>query len=165
MPRALPTGGDIPKLVETVWKPHATVAAICERNGKYLLVRENAAGQVVYNQPAGHLDPGETLIEAVIRETMEETCYAFTPRSLQGIYRYRPDPKADKTYLRFLFRGDVGDRIEGELDRDIIAAEWLSYEEVVSCRAQHRSPMVMQSIDDSRDRPGYPLDVISQVFA
>lgn len=165
MPRALPTGGDIPKLVETVWKPNTTVAAICERDGKYLLVREYAAGRVVYNQPAGHLDPGETLVEAVIRETMEETRYPFTPRSLQGIYRYRPDAKADKTYLRFLFRGEVGDRIEGELDQDIIAAEWLSYEQVVSCRAQHRSPMVMQCIDDFRNRPGYPLDVISQEFA
>ena len=165
MPRALPTGGDIPKLVETVWKPHTTVAAICELDGKYLLVRENAAGRVVYNQPAGHLDPGETLVEAVIRETMEETRYPFTPRSLQGIYRYRPHPQSDKTYLRFLFRGDVGDRIEGELDQDIIAAEWLSYEQVISCRAQHRSPMVMQCIDDFRNGPGYPLDVISQVFA
>ena len=165
MPRALPTGGETPKLAETIWKPHATVASICERDGKYLLVKEKAAGRVVYNQPAGHLDPGETLIEAVIRETMEETRYPFTPRSLQGIYRYRPDPKANKTYLRFLFRGDVGDRIDGELDRGIIAAEWLSYEEVLSCSAQHRSPMVLQCIDDFRNGTGYPLDVISQEFA
>ena len=165
MPRVLPTGGELPELAEAVWKPHTTVASICERDGKFLLVKENAAGQVVYNQPAGHLDPGETLLEAVIRETMEETRYRFTPRALQGIYRYRPDPDADKTYLRFLFRGDVGDRIDGELDQDIIAAEWMSYEEVLSCRAQHRSPMVMHCIDDFRSGSGYPLDVISQVFA
>jgi 8-oxo-dGTP pyrophosphatase MutT (NUDIX family) len=113
-------------LDETVWKPHTTVAAICERDGRYLLVRENAKGRIVYNQPAGHLDPGESLIEAVIRETLEETCYPFTPRSLQGVYRYRPDPAAKKTYLRFLFRGDVGEPIAGDLDQGNIAADWLS---------------------------------------
>ena len=150
---------------EIVWKPHATVASICERDGKFLLVKENADGRIVYNQPAGHLDPGESLIEAVIRETLEETCYPFTPRSLQGVYRFCPDPKTDKTYLRFLFRGDVGERVEGQLDRGIIGVEWLSYDEVVACREQHRSPMVLQCIEDFRNGPGYPLDIISKVFA
>jgi len=165
MPRVLSIGGEIRKLDNTVWKPHTTVASICERDGSYLLVKEKANSRIVYNQPAGHLDPGESLIEAVIRETLEETRYPFTPRALQGIYRYRPDPKAAKTYLRFLFRGDVGDRIEGELDQGIIAAEWLTYDEVLSCQAHHRSPMVLQCIDDSRNSPGHPLDIISEVFA
>ncbi len=150
---------------EIVWKPHTTVASICERDGKYLLVKENADGRIVYNQPAGHLDSGETLVEAVIRETLEETCYQFTPQSLQGVYRFRPNPMKDKTYLRFLFRGDVGERVEGELDQGIIAAEWLSYEDVLACSAQHRSPMVLQCIEDFRNGPGYPLDVISKVFS
>lgn len=165
MPRVSHTGGETHKLDKKVWKPHTTVASVCERDGKYLLVKENANGRIVYNQPAGHLDPGETLVEAVIRETLEETRYPFTPLFLQGVYRFRPNPAKDKTYLRFLFRGDVGERVEGELDQGIIAAEWLSYDEILTCRAQHRSPMVLQCIEDFRERPGYPLDIISKVFA
>ncbi len=150
---------------ESVWKPRATVAAICERDGKFLLVRESVNGDIVYNQPAGHLDPDETLMQAVVRETLEETRYRFKPTALQGIYRFKPNPDANKTYIRFLFRGEVGERIEGPLDQGIIAAEWLSYEEVCACRDQHRSPMVLQCIDDFCNGPGYPLDVISQDFA
>ena len=165
MPRDSRTGGELPKMVDAVWKPHTTVASLCERDGKYLLVKETANGRIVYNQPAGHLDTGESLIEAVIRETLEETRYSFTPQALQAVYRYCPDPESDKTYLRFLFRGDVGERLEGKLDQGIIAAEWLSYDEVLACRAQHRSPIVLQGIDDFRSGPGYPLDVISQEFA
>ena len=150
---------------ETVWKPHATVAAICERDGSYLLVRETVDGNEVYNQPAGHLEPGETLLEAVIRETLEETRYAFQPLALQGIYRFRPATDSAMTFLRFLFRGEVGERLAGELDPDIIAAEWLSYDQVVACRDRHRSPMVLQCIDDYRRSPGFSLDVISEEFA
>ena len=152
-------------MAETVWKPRTTVAAICQRDGRFLLVRESVNGDIVYNQPAGHLDPDETLLQAVVRETLEETRYRFEPRALQGIYRFKPDPAADKTYIRFLFRGEVGERLEGPLDDGIIAAEWLSYEQVYACRAQHRSPMVLQCIDDFLEGPGYPLDVISQDFA
>ncbi len=150
---------------ENIWKPHTTVAAICARDDKYLLVRENVDDRVVYNQPAGHLEPGETLLEAVVRETLEETRYCFEPQALLGVYRYSPAGEVEPTFLRFLFRGEVGERLEGELDQGIIAAEWFSYEEVEACRGQHRSPMVMQCIDDFLNCPGYPLDVISQVFA
>jgi 8-oxo-dGTP pyrophosphatase MutT (NUDIX family) len=151
-------------VVEAVWKPHATVASICELDGRYLLVREEVDGCIVYNQPAGHLEPGESLIDAVIRETLEETRYPFKPLALQGVYRFQPRVGSDTTYLRFGFRGEVGARLAGELDQGIIAAEWLSYDEVVASRAQHRSPMVLQCIDDYRDGPGYPLDVISRAF-
>jgi 8-oxo-dGTP pyrophosphatase MutT (NUDIX family) len=150
---------------EVSWKPHTTVAAVCELDGRYLLVKESVDDRIVYNQPAGHLEPGETLLEAVAREMLEETRYRFTPRALQGVYRYCPGADDGVTFVRFLFRGDLGERLEGELDRGIIAAEWLSYEEVQACCAQHRSPMVMQCIDDFRNGPGYPLDVISQEFA
>ena len=165
MPRVSPTGGEARIVTEAVWKPHATVAALCERDGKFLLVREKADGLVVYNQPAGHLDPGESLLDAVVRETLEETRYAFEPQALLGIYRYRPHLERSDTYLRFLFRGEVGERLDGPLDDDIIAAEWLSYEQVLDCREQHRSPMVMRGIDDFRQHPGYPLDIISAEFA
>ena len=152
-------------MAESVWKPRTTVAAICEREGRFLLVREKVNGDMVYNQPAGHLDPNESLLQAVIRETLEETRYHFVPTALQGIYRYQPDPGSNKTYLRFLFRGEVGEKTDGPLDDGIIAAEWLSYDEVRACRDRHRSPMVMQCIEDFRNGPGYPLSVISQEFA
>ncbi len=152
-------------MTEAIWKPHTTVASICERDGKFLLVKENADGRVVYNQPAGHLDPGETLVNAVIRETLEETRYPFEPRALQGVYRYSPIPSEQRAYIRFLFRGEVGKRIDGELDAGIIAAEWLSYDEVLACREQHRSPMVLQGIVDFLEGHGYPLGVISREFA
>lgn len=152
-------------MVETIWKPHTTVAALCERDGKFLLVKENVDGRIVYNQPAGHLETGETLLQAVVRETLEETRYEFIPQALQGIYRFKPDQSSAKTYLRFLFRGEAGDLVDGALDQGIIAAEWLTYTQVLSCREQHRSPMVMQCIEDFRQRPAYPLDIISQEFA
>lgn len=152
-------------MAEAVWKPRATVAALCERDGRYLLVREKVSGEIVYNQPAGHLDPGESLLDAVVRETLEETRYAFEPQTLLGIYRYLPHAEPGETYLRFLFRGEVRERLDGPLDDEIIAAEWLSYEQVLDCRARHRSPLVMRGIDDSRRRPGCPLDVISAEFA
>jgi 8-oxo-dGTP pyrophosphatase MutT (NUDIX family) len=153
------------RVAETIWKPNTTVAAVCERDGRYLLVRERIGRREVYNQPAGHLEAGETLLQAVVRETLEETRYPFTPTALQGVYRYRPSQNKDMTYLRFLFRGEVGERLEGDLDQGIIAAEWLSYDEIVACRAQHRSPMVLQCIDDYRRGPGFSLDVISEDFA
>jgi 8-oxo-dGTP pyrophosphatase MutT (NUDIX family) len=165
MPRAWPIGGATGKMAETVWKPHTTVAALCECDDKFLLVKELVDDCIVYNQPAGHLESGETLLEAVVRETLEETRYQFIPQALQGIYRYKPNETSVKTYLRFLFRGVVGDLVEGELDQGIIAAEWMSYAQVLSCREQHRSPMVLQCIEDFRQRPAYPLDVISQEFA
>ena len=150
---------------ETPWKPHATVAALCERDGKYLLVRERVGDRVVLNQPAGHIEPGESIVEAVIRETLEETRYRFTARALQGIYRFQPSPDSAMTYLRFAIRGDVDERLEGDLDTGIISAEWLDYEEILECRTEHRSPMVLQCVEDHRRHPGYPLDVLSREFA
>ena len=100
----------------------------------------------------------------MIRETLEETRHTFEPTALQGIYRYRPDPGSDRTYLRFAFRGTAGTAVEGELDAEIVAAEWMSYDEISACRDRHRSPMVMQCIDDYRRGPGYPLDVLSRDF-
>ena len=152
-------------MAEEIWKPHTTVAALCQRDGKYLMVKEMVDQKIVYNQPAGHLEPGESLLEAIVRETLEETRYRFTPVSLQGVYRFTPVEAPHRTYLRFLFRGDVGEQLEGALDQGIIAAEWLSYEEVLACGDRHRTPMVLQCIEDARNGPGFPLQVISQDFA
>ena len=151
-------------MTESVWKPHTTVAALCERDGRYLLVRERVGGEIVFNQPAGHLEPDESLLDAVVRETLEETRYPFIPQALQGIYRFNPPQNPGQTFLRFLFRGEVGEALAGELDDGIIAAEWMTYDEVRACRAQHRTPMVLRCIDDARSRPGYPLEIISDEF-
>lgn len=140
------------------------MAAVCERDGKFLLVREKVGNQIVVNQPAGHLEPGEGLIDAVIRETLEETRYPFNPTALQGIYRYTTQESPQNTYIRFLFRGTVGARIEGDLDCGIISAEWMSYQQVLNCRDQHRTPMVVQCIEDFGAGPGYPLEIISRIF-
>ena len=165
MPRAWRTGGDGVELTEEIWKPRVTVAAHCEQDGKYLLVEEAVDGRVVYNQPAGHLEPGETLLDAVARETLEETRYRFVPTALVGVYRYTPARTSDTTYLRFLFRGDAVESVAGDLDPDIIAAKWMDYDEILACRGQHRTAMVLQCINDARDGTGYPLQVISEEFA
>ena len=128
------TGANGKSMPEQPWKPHATVAAaICERDGKYLLVREQVDGQNRFNQPAGHIEPGESVLQAVVRETLEETRYAFrSRRPCSGIYRFQPAAEDEcTTYLRFrLFRGEVGERLEDDaLDQGIIAAEWLNYDE------------------------------------
>ena len=150
---------------DSIWKPHTTVAAIAERDGKFLLVKEKVNGGILFNQPAGHLDPGESLIDAVIRETLEETQYEFTPEKLQGIYRLVVNEDFDTTYIRFLFRGKIGSNLNGKLDDGIISAEWMSYDEIESCREHHRSPLVMQCIDDYLNNEPYPLDILSQLYA
>lgn len=152
-------------MAEKIWKPHVTVAAVIEQKGKFLLVRERVENRIVLNQPAGHLDQGEGLIDAVVRETMEETQYAFTPTGLLGIYRTIPEETPDITYLRFSFCGRISKQFNGELDRDIIAAEWLSLDEIKSSLSQHRSPLVMQCIEDYLSKPPCSIDVISQLYA
>lgn len=163
MPRAWSTGTSI-VMADDVWKPHVTVAAICERDGRFLLVREKIQGIEVLNQPAGHLDPGETLEQAVIRETLEETSYPFVPRQLSGIYRFLPNQNSDETHLRFAFSGDTGRCLNQPLDKDIVCAEWMTLEQIKACQAHHRSPMVLQCILDYLHEPSYPLQVFSTAF-
>lgn len=165
MHRVWRTGGSANKVNEVTWKPQVTVAAHCERDGRYLLVRELIDGREVYNQPAGHLDPGESLIEAAIRETLEETRYHFSPTAVVGIYRYPLPQSGDTTFLRFLFRGEVSGPDGGALDQDIIAAEWLTYDAVLACRDWHRTPMVLQCIEDARAGRAFPLETFSREFA
>jgi len=144
-----------------IWKPHTTVAAIVETDGKFLLVKERVKGEIVFNQPAGHLNPGETLVEAVIRETLEETQYEFTPTELQGIYCFVQDKNPDSTYIRYLFRGKIGNELGGKLDDGIISVEWMNYDELVSCHQHHRSPVVLQCVEDYLHKRPYSLDLIN----
>lgn len=146
-----------------IWKPHVTVAAICEQENRFLLVKECVNGQIVFNQPAGHLDPNETLEQAVIRETMEETAYTFLPSSLVGVYRYQPE-HTHATYLRFAYAGKTAEKHDRPLDKDIIEARWMSLDEIRQNRAMHRSPMVLQCILDYLHKPSYPLQVFSSEF-
>jgi len=143
-----------------IWKPHATVAAIIHRDGKYLMVEEDSDGAIVFNQPAGHLDPDESLLDAVIRETREETAWGFTPEAITGIYRWK-QPKFDRTFLRFAFCGEAHDhRPELPLDDGILRAVWLSRDELLARQSQLRSPMVLRCIDDFERGNRYPLEML-----
>jgi 8-oxo-dGTP pyrophosphatase MutT (NUDIX family) len=146
------------------WRPSVTVAGVIERDGKFLLVEEVANGRRVLNQPAGHLDPGESLAEAVAREVLEETAHRFRPTGLVGIYRWRYD-KEDVTFLRFAFRGEVEGVEQGRaLDREILAAVWLTPAELAARRAEHRSPLVQQCVEDYLAGRSFPLDVLSKAY-
>ncbi len=148
----------------SAWKPHVTVAAICQQDDKFLMVREVVNGREVLNQPAGHLDPGESLEQAVIRETLEETAYDFTPRQLCGIYRSIPSQGEEQSIIRFCFSGDVGDHHDCELDTGIIAAEWLTLQQLQQTKEQHRSELVLQTVLDYLHKPAYPLDIFVAPF-
>src|SRR5688572_4626319 len=112
------------------FNPEVTVAAIVERDSRFLLVEERIAGRLVLNQPAGHLEDRETLLDAVVRETREETAWRFTPAALVGTYLWR-SPETERTFLRFAFCGSVEDFREGQpLDAGIVRAVWLSHEQI-----------------------------------
>jgi ADP-ribose pyrophosphatase YjhB (NUDIX family) len=146
-----------------VWRPNVTVAAVVEREGSFLLVEEQADGLLALNQPAGHLDEGESLIDAVKRETLEETGWHFVPQALLGVYRW-PHPGKGITYLRFAFIGRV-DRQEPNavLDDGIVRALWLTPEAVRREQRRHRSPQVQRCIDDYLAGLRYPLDLIKDL--
>lgn len=142
------------------WKPHVTVAALIHQHNKFLLVEEIVDGQRVYNQPAGHLEPGETLEMAVIRETREETAWQFEPEYLTGIYQW-DHPDKNKSFLRFCFAGQCLLHDENQtLDPDIEATAWLNLDEI-NQQSQHlRSPLVLRSIHDFLNGNRYPLDLL-----
>ena len=147
-----------------VWKPSVTVAAVIERGGKFLLIQERISGALVLNQPAGHLDPGESLAAACKREAMEETAHHFEPTSLVGIYRWR-DPRKDFTFLRFAFRGNVGAAENRPLDKEIVGVQWLTPQEIRQRHAEHRSPLVQKCVDDFLAGRSFPLEVLSPEFS
>ena len=147
-----------------VWKPSVTVAAVIERDGRFLLIQERIRDQLVLNQAAGHLDPGESLAAACRREAMEETAHHFEPTALVGIYRWR-DPRKDFTFLRFAFRGKVGGAENRPLDKEIVGVHWLTPQEIRARRAEHRSPLVQQCVDDFLAGNSYPLEVFSREFS
>ena len=144
-----------------VWKPHVTVAAVLERDGKFLMVEEETAQGIRYNQPAGHLEAHESLIEATIRETLEESAYHFVPTQLIGIYRWHA-PESDTTYIRFAYTGEItGHEAGRELDKGILRAVWLTPDEIRASVARHRSPLILRCMEDYLAGRRYPLELVT----
>ena len=146
-----------------LWRPSVTVAAVIERDRKFLLVEELQDGRRVLNQPAGHLDPDETLIAACAREVLEETAHRFEPAGLVGIYRWYYKP-ADVTFLRFCFSGRVLGVENTPLDKEIVALHWLTPAQLQERRPMHRSPLVQQCVDDYLAGRNFPLTVLSGTY-
>lgn len=135
------------------WSPSVTVAAVIRRNDRYLMVEERPDGTAVINQPAGHVEFGESPADAVVREVLEETGRNFKPDGLVGIYQWTV-PDSQRTYLRFCFRGQVGEPIAGQaLDPAILATHWLTRDEIMRGPRPVRSPLVLRGIDDAGDAP------------
>jgi ADP-ribose pyrophosphatase YjhB (NUDIX family) len=142
------------------WKPSVTVAAVMQHAGKFCLVEEEMDGKLVYNQPAGHWEPGETLADACAREALEETAHRFRPTHVLGVYRWHLAAQ-DVTFLRFAFLGEAADAEPGRaLDREIRRVLWLAPEEIRALSSRHRSPLVMACIDDALAGRRYPLELL-----
>ena len=144
-----------------IWKPNVTVAAVIERDEKFLLVEEHTSQGLLFNQPAGHLEANESLIAAVARETMEESAYTFEPEHLVGIYRWH-SPTSNTTYLRFAFCGRILEHHpERALDEGIVRADWMSPDEIRATQARHRSPLILRCVEDYLAGKRYPLELLT----
>ena len=143
-----------------IWKPHVTVAAVIERDAQFLLVEETTSIGLAYNQPAGHLEAGESLIDAVKREVSEETAWQFEPKFLLAVQLWRKTPD-HPSFLRFCFAGEVhSHNPDQKLDDGIIATHWLDYAGIVSRSHRLRSPLVLLTIDEYRKGNHYPLSML-----
>jgi 8-oxo-dGTP pyrophosphatase MutT (NUDIX family) len=145
-------------------RPAVTVASIVERDGAFLLVRERTKAGLRLNQPAGHLEPGETLAQGASRETLEEAAWHVEPFALVGVYRWEA-PDTGATFVRFAYAARALGHMRGQpLDHGIVDALWLGYDEIVARRGEHRSPLVIRCIDDYRAGRRFPLDFVQDVI-
>lgn len=148
------------------WKPNVTVAAVIEREGRFMLVEEHTAEGLRLNTPAGHLDPGESPAEGCAREALEETAHVFTPTALVGIYMARfqrgaGDTAEDVTYLRFAYAGDLGQQVQGRaLDHGIVRVLWMTIDEIRASVERHRSPLLLQCVEDYLAGQRFPLSIV-----
>jgi 8-oxo-dGTP pyrophosphatase MutT (NUDIX family) len=148
-----------------IHRPDLTVAAVVEHAGEFLLVEERVGGALVLNQPAGHVEPGESPEAAVIRETWEETAWRFEPHALTGVYLWR-HPESGRTILRLAFAGVCTSHDPTQrLDRGIARALWLTRDEVAGRERALRSPLVLRCIDDYLGGERYPLGALKQLEA
>lgn len=146
-----------------IWKPNVTVAAVIEQSGRFLLVEEETEEGLRFNQPAGHWEADETLLQGVIREVREETAYTFHPEALIGVYRWQ-HPRKDIIYLRFAFSGRVSQHDPGQpLDSGVLRAVWMSREEIAASRERHRSPLIIHCLEDYLSGRSFPLDIITHL--
>jgi len=146
------------------WKPTVTVAAVIERDGRFLLVEEHTPEGLKLNNPAGHLDPGESPQQGAVREALEESAHEFTPDRLVGVYltRFqRSSTGEDTTYLRIAFGGTAGEADPARaLDEGIVRTLWMTLDEVRASAARHRSPLVLRCIEDFAAGLRHPLDLV-----
>ncbi|HIA08871.1 MAG TPA: NUDIX hydrolase [Chromatiaceae bacterium] len=150
--------------MDTTWRPHVTVAAVTEQDGRFLMVEEMSSGKVVLNQPAGHLDEGENLIDAIIRETLEETAWTFEATGIISIDLWQ-NPQKVLTFLRVNFSGDcIRHEPHRPLDDGILRALWLTPDEIDARTDQLRSPMVQRCIHNYLAGKMYPLDMLSDLL-
>ncbi len=149
--------------MDTRWKPNVTVAAVIERDGRFLLVEEHTADGLRLNSPAGHLDPAESPEQACVREVLEETAHPFTPAALVGVYLSRFQRGAeDITYLRFAYCGSVGNPDpERPLDTGIVRTLWMTEAEIRACPERHRSALLLRCLDDYLAGRRYPLSLVT----
>jgi 8-oxo-dGTP pyrophosphatase MutT (NUDIX family) len=144
-------------------RPVATVATVVVRDGAFLMVEETTRSGVRFNQPAGHLEAGETLVDAAIRETVEETGFHVRPTALVGIYRWQ-SPDTGATFLRFAYAADImGHDPLRPLDAGILRALWLSRDDLLASAARHRSPLVLRCVDDFLAGHRLPLELVAEV--
>ena len=147
----------------SIWRPHVTVATVVPRDGRFLLVEEDVRGQIVLNQPAGHLDPDETLQAAAVRETLEETGWDVALTCLLGVQQW--SAPSGRQFVRFTFAAEaVHHDPERSLDTGILRALWLSRDDIAAARDRLRSPMVLASVDDWLGGRRLPLDAVSYLY-
>src|SRR4051812_7508680 len=150
--------------MDTRWKPSVTVAAVIERDGRFLLIEEETSEGLKLNNPAGHLDPGESPAQGCAREALEETAHPFEPTALVGVYLSRARKAStgeDFTYVRFAFCGKVGEREAGRaLDQGIVRTLWMTPDEVRASRERHRSPLLVRCMEDYLAGARYPLSAV-----
>ncbi len=146
-----------------IWKPHVTVATVIPRSDHYLMVEEDIDGAYFLNQPAGHLEDNETLVDAAIRETLEESAWHVEINGLVGVYRWKA-PSSGATYIRVCFHGRaVGHEKDQQLDVGIVRALWMTASEINDFSQHMRSPLVMQCLSDYLKGHNYPLDLLHEL--
>ena len=149
-----------------MFKPEITVASVIEKDGRFLMVEEETEYGVTLNQPAGHLEADESLQDAAVRETLEETAYRMVPDGLVGVYllQYTLEKGEKVSFLRFAFSGKAVSKSDRPLDTDILRAIWMTYDEILASRHRHRSQLVLQSVEDYLKGQKTPLSLLSTLF-